>query len=984
MHRFSVWAPAATSVDLVLAPPADDESAAPTRLAMSRVTTPLEDGEVADGWWHLDVPQAGAGSDYAFSLDGGEPMPDPRSAWQPGTVHGYSRVADTGAHQWHDEAWKGLDLRGRVIYELHIGTLTAEGTLDAAARHLDHLVSLGVDAVELMPVAAFPGRWGWGYDGVLLYAVHDQYGGPGALQRFVDACHRRGLAVVLDVVYNHLGPSGNYLLQYGPYFTDKHHTPWGMAVNLDAHNNGPVRRYLIDNALRWFRDFHVDGLRLDAVHELQDDSDYHLLAQLSDETSALARELDRPLTLIAESDLNDAVMVTPTTRGGRGMSAQWDDDVHHALHALLTGEQQGYYTDFGSIATLAKTLTKVFMHDGAYSTFRGENWGAPVDTGTISGHAFLAYTTTHDQTGNRAVGDRLSASLSLSRQAIAAALVLTSPFTPMLFMGEEFAASTPWQFFTDHAEPELAQSIRDGRRAEFASHGWSAEQIPDPQDPATRDASVLDWDEAEDSDGARLQSWYRALIALRRREPDLRSGDLRAIAVDFDEDARWLIVRRGAYRVVVNLAQARRTITLDRPGQLVVLAFSGASLHGRSVRLPADSVALVKVDDSPTVKDAITGYLAKTLDELTEAVASDNVHDMRVSCRRIRSILRAHARAWPASGREQSVVLAERAREIARALSADRDHEVAGEVIDDWAAADAWPEADREAVLRALYPPLDPHTPQPRPAVPAPDPGLSPHDARSAAGQLAADVQQFLQTARWRGRAYLPARVGLAPYRTHAAQRVIDRAATAAVTHPAEDPHELWHLVRKAAKRLRYTAEAAANVADHNAKDIAAAAKSVQTVIGDLQDARLVLDRLERAAGVPVATAASRAEATIAARSDAIQPALERLRSVVPEVSDSPAIPPDVDGAMVSSAPHSAPDSSTLDNSDHDSGTPDSSAPDSSAPDSSAPDSSAPHRSASGSSDHDNPADSRARDNQAPGSSTRHSDAPDDKTAGQP
>jgi maltooligosyltrehalose trehalohydrolase len=442
MHRFSVWAPRASAVDLLLlaANSTDDR-----RL-------PMTHGD--DGVWTLDVEDAGHGTDYAFSLDGGQPLPDPRSGRQPNGVHEPSQVFDTSRHGWQDGGWQGRDALGSLFYELHIGTFTPEGTLDAAAERLDHLLDLGVDVVELMPVAAFDGRWGWGYDGVDLYAVHEPYGGPEALQRFVDAAHGKGLAVCLDVVYNHLGPSGNYLASFGPYFTGKHSTPWGDAVNLDDEGSEHVRRWIVDNALRWFAEFHVDALRLDAVHALVDDSPRHLLAQLADETAALSRELGRPLSLVAESDLNDPRMIEPTSEGGLGMTAQWSDDLHHALHSWLTGETQGYYVDFGSVDVVIQTLTRVFRHAGDFSTFRDADWGRPVDPTRHRGHRFLGYLQDHDQVGNRATGDRISASMSPGRQAAGAALYLTSAFTPMIFMGEEWAASTPWQYFTDFPDPD--------------------------------------------------------------------------------------------------------------------------------------------------------------------------------------------------------------------------------------------------------------------------------------------------------------------------------------------------------------------------------------------------------------------------------------------------------------------------------------------------------------------------------------------------
>ncbi len=552
MHVFRVWAPAATEVTLFL-------PGTPAKL-------PLAPGP--HGWWEREVADAGHGTDYAFSLDGGPARPDPRSPWQPAGVHGPSRVFDPGRHRWADTGWVGRDVLGAVWYELHLGTFTPEGTLDAAAAQLDHLVELGIDVVELMPVAAFEGRWGWGYDGVGLYAVHEPYGGPAALQRFVDACHAHGLAVSLDVVYNHLGPSGNYLPAFGPYFTDGHTTPWGDAVNLDDDGRVQVRRWVCDNALRWLRDFHLDALRLDAVHSLRDTSGRHLLQQLSDEVADLGRELGRPLALVAESDLNDPRMIEPTGVGGMGMTAQWSDDFHHALHAALTGERQAYYVDFGSLEVLARTLTRVFLHAGELSTFRGRVWGAPVDPARHRGHRFLGYLQNHDQVGNRARGDRIGARLPPGLLAAGAALVLTSAFTPMLFMGEEWGAATPWTFFTDFADPGLAEAVRRGRRAEFTAHGWPAGQIPDPQDPATRQSCVLDWAEPGKEPHARLLRWYRDLIALRRREPDLLADDLRQVGVEVGPG--WLVVHRGNLHVLANLSPDAALLPLPGPARVLL------------------------------------------------------------------------------------------------------------------------------------------------------------------------------------------------------------------------------------------------------------------------------------------------------------------------------------------------------------------------------------------------------------------------------
>ncbi len=595
----SVWAPHAANVALHL-PAADDGGAQ---------TVPLTRG--ADGWWTPDRDLA-HGTDYAFAVDGGDPRPDPRSPWQPDGVHGPSRVFDTTRHDWSDDGWAGLDVRGAVLYELHVGTFTPEGTLDAAAARLDHLAGLGVQVVELLPVAPFNGVHGWGYDGVGLYGVHQPYGGPAALQRFVDAAHAAGLAVCLDVVHNHLGPSGNYLGEFGPYFTDAHHTPWGAAVNLDGDDAGEVRRWILDSALRWLRDFHVDALRLDAVHALVDGSPRHVLADLSDEVAALAAELGRPLSLIAEVDLNDPVSVTPTADGGWGMTAQWADDVHHALHALLTGERHGYYVDFGAPATLRKAMRDVFVHDGTYSTFRERDWGRPVPP-DVDGHRFVVFGQDHDQVGNRALGDRPSAALDDGALAAEAALVLLSPFTPMLFMGEEWGARTPWLYLTDHPEPELAQAVREGRAREFGGHGWAAMygqdeetfQVPDPQDPAGVEASRLDWDEPALPGHARMLDWYRRLVELRREVPDLASGDRGATDLTWAPEGAdpsggadgpwgdWLVLHRGDARVVVNLAATERVVPLgtDREDLRVLAAWATARL----VTPAADGTAQVVV-----------------------------------------------------------------------------------------------------------------------------------------------------------------------------------------------------------------------------------------------------------------------------------------------------------------------------------------------------------------------------------------------------
>ncbi|WP_326720080.1 MULTISPECIES: malto-oligosyltrehalose trehalohydrolase [unclassified Streptomyces] len=578
--RFEVWAPQADRVTL----------------HCEGTTRALEHDPERAGWWTGDA-EARDGTRYGFALDDGPVLPDPRSRRQPDGPDGLSAVVDPERYGWRTE-WAGRPLPGAVLYELHVGTYTREGTLDAAAERLGHLQELGITHVELMPVCPFPGRHGWGYEGVSLWAVHEPYGGPEALKRFVDRAHELGLGVVLDVVHNHLGPSGNYLPAFGPYFTDTHQTPWGSAVNLDAPGSDEVRAYLVGSALAWLRDYRLDGLRLDAVHALRDSRALHFLEELSTAVDGLAADLGRPLFLVAESDLNDPRLITPREEGGLGLHAQWNDDFHHVLHTALTGEAQGYYADFARapFASLAKTLTSGFFHDGTYSSFRGRSHGRPLDRTRVSAHRLLGYTQTHDQIGNRAQGDRLSASLSPGLLACAAALTLTGPFTPMLFMGEEWAAGTPWQFFTDHTDPELADAVRRGRRREFAAHGWAEEDVPDPQDPATRDRSCLDWSEPEEALHARVLAWYRDLITLRQRQADLSDPDLAAVKVAYDEEARWLALRRGDVRVAVNLSKETAEIPLGIRHARVLAAWEPVRAPGEDgvLSVPGESCVVLR------------------------------------------------------------------------------------------------------------------------------------------------------------------------------------------------------------------------------------------------------------------------------------------------------------------------------------------------------------------------------------------------------
>jgi len=534
--------------------------------------------------------------DYGFRLDD-DPVvrPDPRSRRQPDGVDGLTRTFDPGAYFWGDKQWTGRRLAGSLIYEMHIGTFTPEGTFDAAVDKLDHLVSLGVDMVEVLPVNAFNGVRNWGYDGTLWFAVQETYGGPRAYQRFVDACHQRGIGVIQDVVYNHLGVGGNHIPNFGPYLNDTGSSnTWGDTLNLDGANSGEVRRYILDNVLMWLQDYHVDGLRLDAVHALSDSQATHVLEDIAIEVDALAPHVRRPLSLIAESDLNDPKLITPREAGGYGLTAQWNDDFHHVLHVALTGETEGYYADFGRMSDIAKVLTKAFFHDGTFSSFRGREHGRLVDTLVTPSWRFVGYAQDHDQIGNRAIGDRLTAQLDFADLTIAAVLVLTGPFTPMLFMGEEWAASTPWAFFTSHPDAELGEATRRGRLDEFARMGWDPDLVPNPQAESTFLDSKLEWREPNVGEHAEMLALYRALAVLRRSRAELTDPRFNRNMVDFDDDEKWLLVNRSGLRIGVNFADEDRTIALGGPsGPILLETQTGAEVLGESLLLPAHTAAVL-------------------------------------------------------------------------------------------------------------------------------------------------------------------------------------------------------------------------------------------------------------------------------------------------------------------------------------------------------------------------------------------------------
>ncbi|MFO7930437.1 MAG: malto-oligosyltrehalose trehalohydrolase [Desulfosalsimonas sp.] len=574
MQVLKVWAPFAETLQILI----------------SGHATPLE--KASGDWWHTFDPVAPE-TEYLLAVNNNEPVPDPRSPWQPGGIHGPSRTLDHKAFEWSDDYFQPAPLSSAVIYELHVGTFSEHGTFDGVTAHLDHLVDLGVTHVEVMPVNGFSGSRGWGYDGVNLFAPHEAYGGPYGFKRLVDACHSRGLAVILDVVYNHLGPAGNYLDHFGPYFTARYRSPWGMAVNLDGHGSHEVRRFFCDNAAMWMRDYHVDGLRIDAVHTLVDMSAVNFMEELTQTAEQVQAETGRHKVLIAESDLNDPRVVRSRTSGGYGMDAQWSDDFHHALHAVLTGEQNGYYADFGTLTDLARALSRVFVYDNRFSAFRQRFHGKPVHD--LSGHRFLGYLQTHDQVGNRALGERLSHLVGHDRFKAAAAIMLLSPFVPMLFQAEEWAAETPFLYFTDHEDPELGVAVKKGRCEEFGSFGWDPEKIPDPQARETFDRCVLNWDERDKPPHADIFDWYRQLIALRKTLPEATDGRMDRVEAAADDTAGWLVMTRGRLVVACNLADHKQFVPVSGADKtdLQICSAENPQINDRGIELPGNCAAVL-------------------------------------------------------------------------------------------------------------------------------------------------------------------------------------------------------------------------------------------------------------------------------------------------------------------------------------------------------------------------------------------------------
>jgi maltooligosyltrehalose trehalohydrolase len=570
--EFRVWAPQVEKVEVHIVAPDD------RRIALTRNVR----------GYHEAVVDAGAGTRYFFVVNGRE-RPDPASRSQPDGVHEPSEVV-ARAFDWRDEGWRGVPLEDYVIYELHVGTFTDESTFDAVIEHLDGLSDLGMTAIELMPIGQFPGTRNWGYDGVFIGAAQNSYGGPLGLKRLVDACHARGLALLLDVVYNHLGPEGNYLAEYGPYFTDRYKTPWGDAINFDGPHSDDVRWFFIHNALQWIDEFHIDGLRVDAVHAIVDRTAEPFLQDLTTAVSERGEALGRYVYAFAESNLNDPRVITPKDALGLGFDAQWSDDFHHSLRTLLTNETSGYYAGYGRTSDLARTLTSGYLYTGQHSVYRGRKHGSAPKT--RDGRQFVVFAQNHDQIGNRMTGDRLAATVSIGKVRIAAAAVILAPFVPMLFMGEEYGETAPFQYFTSHADRDLIEAVRRGRHKEFERFEWS-EEPPDPHDIETFLRSRLRREPLDE-----IRALYKSLLRLRASTPALREIDLDAVETHADDEQRTLIVKRRNTLLAFNFSDALRSIELPLGDTTwTAMIETGAALNGNILTMPAESFALFQTED---------------------------------------------------------------------------------------------------------------------------------------------------------------------------------------------------------------------------------------------------------------------------------------------------------------------------------------------------------------------------------------------------
>lgn len=560
--RFRVWAPYATHVEVCL---------------IDRGRAFVELQKEALGYFQATIPDVLPGAHYRYVLDGDKERPDPAARHQPEGVHGPSQVVNPSAFHWSDQHWRGIPLRDFIIYELHPGTFSRAGTFEGIIPFLDYLQSeVGVTAVELMPVTEFPGVRNWGYDGTYPFAPHHSYGGPDGLKTLVNACHARGIAVVLDVVYNHLGPEGNYLGDFGPYFTDRYRTPWGQAVNFDGPDSDEVRHYFVSNALYWIVEYHIDALRLDAIHGIYDFSATHVLHEIAASIHEVSGGQGRPAYVMAESDLNDARVITPSSLGGYGLDAQWNDDFHHAIHTVLTRERGGYYQDFGQFPQLTTALEEGFVYSGQRSAYRRRRHGNS-SRGRRSDQ-FVIYAQNHDQVGNRAMGDRLSTLVPQEALKASAAAVLLPPAIPLLFMGEEYGETAPFQYFVDHGDPALIEAVKKGRHEEFSAFGW--QEIPEPDDPATFERSRVHPGKPSDEQQAGLLRWYRTLIDLRKSIPALRLSSLRD-----DEDPReWMRLWTYAAEQIVAM---HRWASVE-PAVLVFIGFN-AQATPLTIQAPAGS-----------------------------------------------------------------------------------------------------------------------------------------------------------------------------------------------------------------------------------------------------------------------------------------------------------------------------------------------------------------------------------------------------------
>ncbi len=523
---FTVWAPLVKQLELKIIHPFEQHYT-------------LEKNET--GYWHKQLDIIKPGTKYLYIINQSIICPDPASTYQPNGVHGPSEVI-TGKHTWKDDKWSGIALEKMIMYELHTGSFSSEGTFKGIIKKINHLKDIGVNAIELMPVNQFPGHKNWGYDGVYPFAVQNSYGGPYELKNLVNVCHQNGIAVILDVVYNHQGPEGNYLETFAPYFTNQYHTPWGKAINFDDAYRDGVRNFYIQNALMWFRDFHIDALRLDAVHAISDFSAKHILSELTEAVDHLSLQTNKQYYLIAESTLNDPKYIRPKSNSGYGLDAQWLEEFHHALHALVTDEKKGYYEDFGSVVHLAKSFTRGYVHDGIYSKYRKKTFGAKADG--ISGHQFIVYAQNHDMIGNRLNGERLSKQIDFEKLKLAAATYFISPFVPLIFMGEEFAEDAPFMYFIDHSDQNLVERVKKGRKREYKSlHG--SKKPPDIDADDTYIQCKLNWNDINmNTRKQTMLKYYKKLIQLKTNHPVLNKTDRKSIAVSYDEQKQYIKIHR--------------------------------------------------------------------------------------------------------------------------------------------------------------------------------------------------------------------------------------------------------------------------------------------------------------------------------------------------------------------------------------------------------------------------------------------------------